>query len=357
MRNKRLFKGFVFGLLAFTLAFCFVPTKNNFASADTTISLSTRYVEDNTVNLNHIPERIDITALLVGDDGYQGSNIEWILNGAVVDSAVSRNNTTNSSTLMFYKSQIETLEEETEWAFTARVSTETTVNASLTISFVFGQIVPLKIELMDEQSDTQQYSTTMAPFIFEASGLENYTGIEWYEQTGENKFVKIEDATNTTYSFIPLKPGTRTVLAKVGQYYSLPKTVYVTYVPFFELSFDVTQLTNNASGLNKYQFVIDGLSSIENDVDNINWYIQGYTNPVQYGGLIFEFQPTSYAYYRIVARYEGDYGEHISSEPYLIEIKIDRTAEILIVTLSVFLVMSVFLVIGIVRRVKKEKVW
>lgn len=367
MKIKTKAKNFVsilsLGLLAILLALTFSPYTSQTAYGATEITITTKYIEDDTVNLFHLPERFDVKAELSGYDDFSGTDIEWLLNGESVEQNLAKDDfyiqkqaNPISSTLLVYKNQFKNVEGDTVWTFTARISSSPSIVATKKIYFSAGRTTPLKIELKDGQSNIQQLSENLEPFVFVVSGLEDISNVEWFEKTSGNKFIKIPDENSSTYSYTPTGPGSKTIVAKVGEYYSLPKTVYVTYVPFYTISFKVSQLTNAKNGLNKYRFVIEGLSSTEHDIDNINWYIQGYNNPVQYGGLVYDFQPTSYAYYRIVAKYEGEYGV-AQSDPYLIEIKIDRTREILFGFLILVGVMGIFTTIGIVRRIKKEKIW
>ena len=356
MKKNVLLKTFViamFGLSALSTWFAFAPNSNHVAHADSSVIII------NPIAPVSINESFNVRATLIGST-YSGVDIEWLINNQVVtqiNKIEIPSDAPEASVLKMYSSEYKNQVQNQEvWVFQARLKQVHSVSAYTTVTFKSSDN-PLTINALTSQKQT--YSSTPSPFTFEVIGLEEETAVEWFTLANSNKYIKVAGATQRTYTFTPQEAGKYSFVAKVGTVFSDNFEVAVEYKPLPDkLEFTVNQTTDNASGFNTYIFELSGVNA-SNDVDNINWYIQGQQLPAQYGGSTFIFEPSSYITYRIYAKYTNPENttETLSSESYTIEVRIDRTADILIGSAITIAVIGIGTLISIIVNIKREKIW
>lgn len=354
MKKNVLFKTFIlalFALSAFGTSFIFA-NNNKTANASSSVILITPLEPITTTQ-----SFFTVEATLI-NSSFTGTSIEWLINNQLV-TQVNKievpSGSPEKSLLKMFNSEYKNASNQEVWIFQARLKTNTSVSAFTTVTFKDSSN-PLTINALTSQKQT--YSTTISPFSFEVLGLQDETSIEWYKLDNTNKYTRISGANQRTYTFAPDEAGKYSFVAKVGNVYSDNFMVSVDYKPLpTQLKFTVTQATDNASGFNTYLFELTDVNNA-NDVDNINWFIQGQQLPVQYGGSTFVFEPSSYITYRIYAKYTNpETNETKSSDSHTIEVRIDRTLDIIIGSSIAIGIMGIGLIISIIVHVKKEKVW
>lgn len=291
----------------------------------------------------------------VAGSTYEGDDVEWLLNGNVItDSFKITNPTQDSSVLKMYRIEYSHVTASDIWYFTARIKSQHSINALVPVMFKLEES-PLTISPISLPTQTYR-SFNMNPFSFTVDGLIEETSIQWFMLSNSNKYIKAlgETSTQRTYTFVPIRAGDFVFVVKVGDVISYPFTVRVDFLPIEEIDFEVSQTTQNSNGFNTYLFTIKNIDS-SYDLANINWYIVGYTSPVQYGGANYVFQPTAYGTYRIRAQYGTGTSARIDEQT--IEIKINRTLEIVIATASFVGVLGLGLLFVILKNIKREKIW
>lgn len=350
MKNKFLL---IFAFVMLVIALLPSFAKPNFAFAD-----------DAAIEIEDVPavpvydqtvEFITVKASVVNAPSYNGYDIEWVVNGTIITSTykitVPAENQ-NVSELKIHRVEYASMTSRDTWTIRARIKTNHQIFDQVILIFKTSAS-PLTVVPNGEISKV--FSPHMIPFSFTVQGLED-DPVQWYMLANSNKYVKVSNAYSTarTYSFAPEKPGTYAFIAKVGDYYSDPFVVTAQYATITSINFTVSLQNENRNGFNTYLFRITNLDSTH-DIDNINWYIVGYTTPVQYGGTTFVFQPSSYGTYRIRAQYGTS--QNAPSDEHTIDVKINRTKEILIGAGIAVAIMGIGLIITIVRNVKNEKIW
>lgn len=331
---------------AIGIANLFKPASVAFAADDAILieEVQTVNVYDEDVNF------FTVTATVISNT-LNGSNVEWLLNGALVtNNVVAPSAAPNTSVVKIYRIDFKDVSSLDVWVFRARIAGQPTIYDEVSVTFKTN---PSPISIKPQTPITQQYSPNgMTPFILKVEGLEEETSVQWYTLENSNKFVAAVGTSNQRfYSFTPTSAGEFTFRAKVGTELSPAFKVSVEYAPIINIDVTVSLQLENRNGFNSYLFKITNLDS-SNDIENLNWYIEGYANPIQYGGTTFLFQPTAYGTYRIVARYGV-----IKSTTHTIDVKIDRTVEILIGSAAVVAAMGIALLIIIIKNIKSEKIW
>ena len=283
---------------------------------------------------------------------FNGQDVEWLLGEEKISDLkiTTPSSSPNISILKMYRIEYSSVSALDVWVFTARIKTAHEVSTEVAVTF---KTSPSPLSIVPLSSIKQQYSANeLSPFVMSVSGLEEEQSIQWYMLQNTNKFVKAPGvSTQRTFSYTPTSAGEFIFKAKVGGEVSQSFKVSVDYVPITQIDFSVSMQTENRNGFNTYLFRITNLNA-SNDVANINWFIEGYSSPIQYGGTNFLFQPTAYGTYRIVARYGT-----VKSTTHTIEVKIDRTLEILIGSGILVGIMAIGLVIIIIKNIKSEKIW
>lgn len=348
---KKYYK-FIFILV---LLYAVVGIGNSFNQSGMVFADTASISIDNVAPVNVYDEDLNfftVTAT-VNDATLMGTDIEWILNGNPVTDQNTITNpsiTPKKSIIKIYRLDFIGVSALDVWVFRATITGQPTIYAEVSVTF---KTSPSPLSIQPQTSITQQYSpNNMSAFVFSVAGLEEVETVQWYMLENSNKYIIAPGTSNQrTYSYTPTKAGEFTFKAMVDTEISQAFKVTVEYAPITTIDFTVSLQTENRNGFNTYLFRITNLDST-NDIDNLNWYIEGYTNPIQYGGTMFLFQPTAYGTYRIVARYGS-----VKSITHTIDVKINRTVEILIGSLVVVGVMGIGLLIIIIRNIKREKVW
>lgn len=294
-----------------------------------------------------------VTARVSSSETLTGYDIEWLFNGVAITDpykVTTPSSAPKTSVIKMYHVEFSSVSALDVWTFRARLRTQPTVYAEVSVTF---KTSPSPLSVVPQTAIRQQYSPNeLTPFVFGVEGLEEETSIQWYMLENTNKFIVAPGAsTGRTYSYNPTSAGEFTFRAKVGNEISQAFKVIVEYVPITEIEFTVSLQLENSNGFNTYLFRITNLNS-SNDITNVNWYIEGYSTPIQYGGTSFLFQPTAYGTYRIVARHGS-----VKSTTHTIDVKIDRTVEILIGSGVVVAIMGIGLIITIIKNIKSEKIW
>ncbi len=361
----------VWGLIFFVVTILFFgslkPNSFRFVSADDE-SISIELIDFTSINHYNLPPFFDLTATISGVDPilFSGSDIVWFLNNQTQPITDGANYTithdTVLSTLRVYYGAFEHINSNTTWTITASIDSGPT--ASLEIDFIGGAQTSIMI---DSGNFTQEFSESPSSFFMTAKNIDGTdlplgTTVRWYKKFFlSNKYEEVVSATSSEYTFIPTV-GEHVFIARVGSIspfiFSNPTTFFLEYSPITsqsQLALNSVLTEESSSGLNSYRFTLINLTD-ENDVNNIFWYIEGRTQPVQYGGLIFDFKPTNYGVYRIVAKY--DTGSSLISGPsYPVSITIDRTAEVLMWGGICVGIIAIVTVILIVLNVRKERIW
>jgi hypothetical protein len=182
--------------------------------------------------------------------------------------------------------------------------------------------------------------------------------IDWLLLSSNGKYVNIAGENSTTLNYKPTAPGEYTFKAKIGNVFTRTLQLTVKYATLGRrLVVKEPLIEKNRNGLDTYFFELENIDEDAHDVENINWYKKGHSTPLQYGGKSFLFQPTAYATYQIYAKYDNNISSTPPSNEFLVEIKIDRTQDILWFSLALFGVLAVGLVFLIRKNIKNDKVW
>lgn len=346
---KRIKYIFLIVLLLPLICFGFPSTYQSSFATNPTLELQ---VPDNVV-IGNKPEYLEFVATLSSVDEYNPSQILWFINGSSMTQTITVLG--NTSTLRVEKSQYSNIVSKTMWTITAKISINDDVSASKQLSFDFSSIESVRLNINGPL--VQEISNNITPVIFQAQyeGYPSTTTYQWFEKSYANKYTRVTNSSNTL-TVTPTKPGVYTYKVNINGVFSEPKSIKVNYKPVSEIVVDCKQVTDNATGLNRYIFTITNLTE-QNDLSKVRWYSRQ-TGLMQIGGLSYEIQASLYGSYHIYAIFEDTETQlKIESNIYPLEIKIDRTKEILIACSVLFGLMLIILIIGIIRAVKRDKIW
>lgn len=350
---KKYIKYFVFVLSLFALVFCFPKTQSSFAlNENLTVTASTQQV------LIGNKQPIQFVATLSLAQNYDSSQIEWSINsskinaGQGIDIDISQ---TDKSILTIDQNWtiFNQINSETTWTVSAKLTDD--IFDSVSINFVFTNVSAVRIQ--PHGNTTQQMSDSMTDvrLVAEWDGYPQKTQICWYLKTSTNKYTKLS-GNGVEYVFTPTQPGTFVFKASVNDVFSQTVTIKIKYKTITSLKLACHRDTENSTNLDRYTFTIENIDS-NYDLDNIMWYSSQY-GLMQEGGKTYSFQATSYETVNIYAVYtDSATNTKIESDYYPLEIKINRTKEVLIGCAILFGVMTVFLIVGCIRMKKRDRIW
>lgn len=313
------------------------------------------------INVVESPDQVEFTAILSGSERFSSSDIEWYYNGSLISSIYYvQGTTTNSSTLRLTSSFYSGAVSDSFVTVSAKINDGgITVYEAEKEIMIFNQVneIQLEVRVNGVATNFQNFNLqgVYSPFEFKIISPAIITqNVIWYLKAEDKKYNPMPlQAYPDSYQLSNLKPGTYIMLAKIDDKFSNPISARIYHQSFSSLSLDYQALEKNELGFTTYKFFLQNVTQ-NHDIENINWYRKGYSTPLQYGGDTFLFEPSSYSTYQIYARYEPD---QIESNSFLLEIKIDRTKDILIFASVIVGVMAVGLFILIYRNVKKDKIW
>ncbi len=336
------------------LGMILLPMKSSFANAS---QGSLEIVGPNIINTAENPTNIEFTATLTGSETYNSDDIEWYYQQTLLSNTyVSQGTTTNSSTLKLPSIYYGAESSGTFVTIYARINNSNGVGAYETEKEVMI-LKPANPVAISVNTSFQNYNPegVYNQFTFTIINPTITTqNVTWYLSESNGKYNPLPvQALADRYYLSVSGPGNYTVIAKVDNQFSSPITAKVYHATISSLFLNYEVVDKNDLGFDIYKFTLQGLTE-NHDLANINWYRKGYSTPLQYGGDTFLFDPNFYATYQIFARYEQN---EIESNSFLLEIKIDRTLEIIIFYSIIVGIMSVGLVILIYRNIKKDKVW
>lgn len=354
--NKRLKIYFLMILLVPVLCLgIFSVPKPAYAQPENQVQITISGPEN--VAIGNLPDFIEFTAVLSDTNNYSADQIVWTINQSEM---IFYNATVfgNSSVLKIDKSNYENIINTTTWNVVAKINDD--ILATHTTVFGFTDIETVSIKVLGPL--VQDVSENIVPVILEANftGSPQQTFCEWYQKTYTNKFVKLPVTANS-YTFTPSLPGKYIFKLCVNGVFSQDKEIILNYKPVTELKIKCNQVTDNANNLDRYIFSLENVDRY-NDLSKINWYVSGVgvsgTGLVQQGGSTLDFQVRQYGTYRVYATYvDEETYTNVQSESYSLEISINRTKEILIGCGIGLAVMTVFLVIGSIRMVKRDRIF
>lgn len=304
------------------------------------------------VNLENSQTQFSLVATVSDTVAFSGTNVVWFVNNSSVPSA-KYSAFGKKSTLTFVKEDYANITADTTWAVKAQIEENPAVFATFTILFKKSSS---PVTIINITPQVQEYSESFTPFEMYVENPNNQP-VSWFKLDINNKFISLPlQAIPEEFTFTPILPGSYSFVAKVGEFYSDIFTFTTKHKPLTELKLSLSEQQNNSLGFKNYLFTITNVDD-SNDIANIKWYIKGYTNPVQYGGRTFLFEPTQYASYTIYARYSEPNEPEINSDQINLVIKIDRTLEVIAFTGGLILVMGIGLIIIIKVKIKNDKVW
>lgn len=347
---------FVFILLLLTLVFTpFANIQSSFAMPETTIGIEASQQQILIGN----KQSVQFVATLSSTDTYTSAEIEWLINGSKINAqtGISIDTTQNDKSILTIDHNWEyffNISAETTWTVVAKVSS--TISANTNLSFIFTDVTSVTLRAMGNTTQQMSDNMTNVRLVAEWDGYPQSTDINWYMKTTTNKYTKLSGKTSE-YVFIPTTPGQFVFKASVNGIFSQTITINIKYKTITSLKISCHKDTNNSTGLDKYTFTLDNIDS-NYDLSNIKWYIKEFDSIMQEGGKSFTFQATTYQTVRVYAVYTDQAtSTKIESEYYPLEIKINRTKEILI-GCGIFLgVMTIFLIVGCIRMKKRDRIW
>ena len=339
----------VFALLSVVmLCFGFITPQQDICYATTTPQISIDAPD--TIAIGNFPEYLEFTATLSSTESYTPDQICWTINSSSMTDVTTFS---NSSILTVDKTIYQNIVSKTTWIIIAKINND--IYCQKTLVFDFTDVESVQVDIIGPL--VQDAGSVLVPVTLEANitGYPSTTTFEWYKKSYANKYSKINTSANS-YTFTPNLPGTYTFKACVNGVFSQDVSVYVNFKPVTELTLKCNQATNNASNLNRFVFTLENLNQ-SNDLSKINWYIKG-TGLVQQGGKTFEFQTNQYGSYYVYAEYvDTENNIVVKSEHYPLEITVDRTKDILIFCGIILAIMVVFLIIGSIRMVKRDRIY
>lgn len=321
-------------------------SKPQIAHAETQISID----GPSFLEIKNLPDSFSLVATL-SDDTFSGSDIIWFKGTTRYTQNITY--TSKTSTLEILKSEYENFKQETSLTFYAKISSNQALQSSFVVKFGFSDIS--QVELSLSGPSTQIISNNIKSVILTASitGAPSNVNYQWFLKTSTNKFEKFEgNLSQITYT--PTKAGDYSFLVLANGVASNQINISVVYKEITALSIKVHRATQNASGFDRYTFIVDNIPSSQAnlyDISKINWYDTN-GNLLQAGGLSFDYQITQPTSLTVYAKYNN-----VKSGNQKIEVTVNRNKTILIVLASAIGVMAVITVIGIIINVKKDKVW
>lgn len=347
---------FVFVLLLFALVFMpFAKSQSSFAAPETTLEIEASQQQILIGN----KQPVQFVATLSSTDTYTSASVEWLINGSKINAqtGISIDTTQSDKSILTIDHNWEyffNINTETTWTVVAKVSQ--TIFDSASISFVFSNVTNVTLRAMGNTTQQMSDNMTNVRLVAEWDGYPQSTDINWYVKTTTNKYSKLSGKASE-YIFVPTTPGQFVFKASVNGIFSQTITINIKYKTITSLKISCHKDTNNSTGLDKYTFTLDNIDS-NYDLSNINWYIKEFDSIMQEGGKSFTFQATTYQTVRVYAVYTDQAtNTKIESEYYPLEIKINRTKEILIGCGILFGVMTIFLIVGCIRMKKRDRIW
>jgi len=347
---------FIFVLLLISLGFApFASTQSSFAAPETslTVQASQRQV------LIGNKQSVEFVATLSSTDTYVSTGIEWFINESKINAqtGITIDTTQNDKSVLtidYNWAYFNNVNVETTWTVVAKVSQS--VSDSVELSFVFSNVANVTLRALGNTTQQMSDNMTNVRLIVEWEGYPQSTDINWYVKTTTNKYTKLSSKT-IEYVFVPSTPGQFVFKASVNGVFSQTVAINIKYKTITSLKISCHKDTNNSTGLDKFTFTLDNVDS-NYDLSNINWYIKESDSILQEGGKTFTFQATTYQTVRVYAVYtDQTTNTKIESEYYPLEIKINRTKEILIGCGILLGVMTIFLIIGCIRMKKRDRIW
>lgn len=302
------------------------------------------------IEIKNMPNSFSLVATL-SDSTFSGSDIVWFKGTSQHTQNIEYSN--NTSTLTIYKSEYENITQETSVTYTAKISSNQTIQNSITINFVFTEISAVNLELSGPTNQIMSNNIRSVILTANIVGAPPSVTYQWFIKSTTNKFEKFGN-NQSQITYTPSKAGEYTFIVTANGVVSNEVSISVLYKEITALSINVRRATQNTNGFDRYTFAIDNISSSESkfyDISKINWYDQ-HGNLLQTGGLSLDYQisqPTSLVIY-------AKYGS-VESNKQKIEVTVNRNKDILIGLGIAVGVMAIITVIGIVINVKKDKVW
>lgn len=302
------------------------------------------------IEIKNLPDSFELVATL-SDDSFSGNDVIWFKGTTRYTQNITY--TSNSSTLKILKSEYENFKQETSLTFFAKISSNQALQSSFVVKFGFSDISQVNLSLSGPT--TQIISNNIKSVILTANivGAPSDVTYQWFLKTSTNKFQKF-GSNQPQITFTPSKAGNYSFVVMANGVVSNEVRTSVVYKEITALSIKVHRATQNASGFDRYTFMVDNISSSEAnfyDISKINWYDSNGTL-LQTGGLSYDYQinkPTSLTVY---AKYNN-----VKSGSQRIEVTVNRNKTILIVLASAIGVMAIITVIGIIINVKRDRVW
>ncbi len=318
-----------------------------------------------------------LTAILRGSTAFNAANVVWSfeIDGQNNSSITIIESPETNHSVAEFKNELFSEHENKIGTATAVVRSGTSVvyEAVWQVLFVKPET---SVAIINSNNDTQVFNPEGEYEAFELN-LNSNSNIKpnsavWMMSLNNNKFVTQENTSQdkNTFSFTPEKPGTYLFKASFAQLETVDgeevETLITTEVLKLTVGFkqfdgklqlSKTLVKKDRNGLHTYLFELENLQENIHDTNNINWYRDGHAIPLQYGGSSFLFKPNTYATYHIYAKYDGVEDLPNQSIKRRLEIKIDRTKEILYAFIGFVGVLAVGLVFVINRKIKNDKVW
>lgn len=307
------------------------------------------------LNASQNPNSVEYTATLINSEAFTSSDIQWFFNGSIISASFyEQGTTTSSSTVKISYTFYNQLADGEFATIVARIYSggQIAYEAQKDVQIVRQESSVVISANMQQQAfnENQNYQ----PFIFSInSPVITTQEVTWFIEDVNAKFNPLApQALTNSYTLNVTKPGTYTVVAKVDNTFSNIITVFVLFESPQGL-FLTDKVIGTKNGFDVYELTLTGITENHNQ-EQIIWFRNGYSTPLQYGGQTFVFEPNAYTKYEIYATYGLT---NIKSNQFVADIKIDRTMEIVTFTLSIFAFMATGLVIVIYRNVKKDRVW
>ena len=332
------------------LLFVFQLCPTNSAQAEQVLSLSCDY---QTIEIKNMPDSFDIVAEIDQASSYTGSDVKWYFQNIQI--TLNIQNGEKSSILTVYKETYNHISAESKLTFIAKIGSS--ISQSIVIDFVFSEVENVTINSSGSLSQTISHASKV-DFTLSFDGYPQSTDFKWFIKSSTNKYSQVGGNKNT-FSFLPTQAGDYYIFATVNNIRSNTKVLSVRYEQISSLEITKERLTNNKNGFDIYRFSVTNISQGQKqfyDVENINWYNNLDGTLLQKGGLEFEYSVTGPTTLHVIAEYKNDM-THITSQTQKLEVSINRTREILIALAISFGVIGLFTIIGIVVKIKKERVW